>query len=72
MASAKIGIIIGIIVVIIVGVVSLSFDPEIQEIPQNPQLETEIVESEEHDFYIDDNGNKVIVIQVTDALSIDD
>lgn len=72
MASAKIGIIIGIIV-LIAGIAIISSSSEMnpdenQEITQNAQ--TEDVETEEYDSYINEEGKKVIMVNTGDSLSI--
>ena len=76
-ASVKIGVIIGIIIVI-AGIAIISSSSEMnsddnQGITQDTQTNnTENIESEAHDFYIDEEGRKVIVINAKDSLSIDD
>ena len=75
MASAKIGVIIGIII-LIAGIAVISSSSETnsndnQEISQSTQAENpEDIEPEAHDFYLDEEGNKVIVINTGDSLSI--
>ena len=73
-ASAKIGVIIGIIIVV-AGIAIISSSSEMnsddnQEVTQTNN--TENIESEVYDSYIDEEGRKVIVINVKDSLSIDD
>ena len=73
MASAKIGIIIGIIILIAgIVVISSEMNPdENQEITQDTQPdEIEDVDAEEYDFYINEEGKKVIVVNTGDSLSI--
>ena len=78
-ASAKIGVIIGIIIVV-AGIAIISSSSEMNS-DDNPEIRvnsgdeiiiTENIDSEAHDFYIDEEGRKVIVINVKDSLSIDD
>ena len=75
MASAKIGIIIGIIILIAgIAIISSSYEmnpDESQEITQNTQPdEIEDADTGEYDFYINEDGKKVIVVNTGDSLSI--
>ena len=76
MASVKIGIIIGVILASIIGITLLSLSGtnyDNEKIPQNVQKDSsEIEESEEHDFYINEEGKKILVIKAKDSLQIDD
>ena len=77
MAKAKIGIIIGIII-LIVGIAVISSSSETnsndnQEISQSTLAEnSENIESEADDFYINEEGRKVFVRNAGDSLTIDD
>ena len=74
MASAKIGLIIGIII-LIAGIAIISSSSEMN--PDNSKETTqadkpENIESEEYDYYINEEGRKVLVINTGDSLSIED
>ena len=74
MASAKLGVIIGIII-LIAGIAIILSSSEInpdnsKEITQTDKPEN--IESEEYDYYINEEGRKVLVINTGDVLSIEE